>query len=284
MAVVQDIQSETDGELKLRPERVTLGSVEISRFILGANPFGGYAHQTRERDEEMRDWYTMERVKECYRLAEAAGVTTHLGRADEFIMRALREHRNEGGSLAWIAQTCPGVGSIHHGVNNAISGQAKCCFVHGGEMDYRVANGETKEVFDAIQMIKDHGMAAGTAGHRTETVRWAADHLELDFFMASYYNPDDRTRQAHRNYAEEEYYGSEHREAMCALIQELPAPAIHYKVMAAGRNDPREAFECVADAYRPGDAVCVGIFTKEGSDMIQEDINLLESALRSRGK
>ncbi len=284
MAIVQDMRSETDGEEMLRPESVTLGTVQVSRFILGANPFGGYAHQTRERDEEMRDWYTMERVKECYRLTEEAGVTTHLARADEFIMRALREHRNEGGSLLWIAQTCPGVGSIQHGVNNAIAGRAKCCFIHGGEMDYRVANGETKEVFEAVEMIKDHGMAVGTAGHRTETIRWAADHLDLDFFMTSYYNPDDRTRQSHRNYEEEEYYGAEHREAMCALIQELPAPAIHYKVMAAGRNDPREAFEYVADAYRPGDAVCVGIFTKEGRNMIQEDINLLESALRARGK
>lgn len=284
MGTAQLSTMDSEGQGMLRPAHVTLGSVSVSRFIVGANPFGGYAHQTRERDEEMRDWYTMERVKECYRLAEEAGVTTHLGRADEFIMRALREYWNEGGKLAWIAQTCPGVGSIQHGVNNAIHGRAKCCFIHGGEMDYRVANGETAEIFDAISMIKDHGMAAGTAGHRTETVQWAADHLDLDFFMASYYNPDDRTRQAHRNYDDEEYYGPEHREAMCALIQELPAPAIHYKILAAGRNDPREAFAYVADAYRPGDAVCVGIFTKEGRNMIQEDIDLLESALRARGK
>ena len=284
MGIAQDTSKLTVPKSALRPPQVMLGGVSVSRFIVGANPIGGYAHQTRERDEEMRDWYTMERVKEYYRLAEDAGVTTHLARADEFIIRALREHRNEGGSLTWIAQTCPGVGSIRHGVNNAIQGQAKCCFIHGGEMDYRIANGETAEVFDAIQMIKDHGMAAGTAGHRTETVRWAADHLDLDFFMTSYYNPDDRTRQSHRNYSEEEYYGPEHREAMCALIQELPGPAIHYKVLAAGRNDPREAFAYVADAYRPGDAVCVGIFTKDGRNMIQEDIDLLETALRAQGK
>jgi hypothetical protein len=284
MGVAQETSALPGSKPIKYPPQVKLGCVSISRFMIGANPFGGYAHQTRERDEEMRDWYTMERVKECYRLAEAAGVTAHLGRADDFIMRALREHWNEGGSLTWIAQTCPGVGSIRHGVNNAIHGRAKCCFIHGGEMDYRIANGETAEIFDAIQMIKDNGMAAGTAGHRTETVRWAAEHLELDFFMTSYYNPDDRTRQAHRNYGEEEYYGPEHREAMCALIQELPGPAIHYKVLAAGRHNPREAFDYVAEAYRPGDAVCVGIFTKEGRNMIQEDIDLLESALRVRGK
>lgn len=268
----------------LRPQTVHLGEVPVSRFILGSNPIGGYSHQTVERDQEMVDWYTMERVKELQRLAEAAGVTTHLARADNFVVRAFREHWNEGGGLTWIGQQCPGVGTLMHGVNNAIHGGAKCCFLHGGEMDLRVAEGNTAEVVDAIQAIKDAGLAAGTAGHRTDTVRWAADHLDLDFFMTCYYNPSDRTRQAARDYDDTEYYGAEDRDAMATLIQELPAPAIHFKVLAAGRNDPAEAFEYVADAYRPGDAVCLGIFTKDDPDMIQKDVDLLESALRKRGK
>jgi hypothetical protein len=268
----------------LRPRTVHLGDVPVSRFILGSNPIGGYSHQTVERDREMVDWYTMERVKELQRFAEAAGVTTHLARADNFVVRAFREHWNEGGGLTWIGQQCPGVGTLMHGVNNSIHGGAKCCFLHGGEMDLRVAEGNTAEVVDAIQAIKDAGLAAGAAGHRTDTVRWAADHLDLDFFMTCYYNPSDRTRQAARNYDDTEYYGAEDRDAMAALIQELPAPAIHFKVLAAGRNDPAEAFAYVADAYRPGDAVCVGIFTRDDPDMIQKDIDLLESALRKRGK
>ncbi len=284
MSTVQAPARDVSPQTHLRPQTVKLGDVSVTRFILGGNPFGGFAHQTRERDEEMVNWYTMERVKECYRLAEEAGVTAHLGRADEFVRRALREHWNEGGTLTWIAQTCPEVGVMSHGVNIAIRGRAKCCFLHGGEMDYRVAHDQTKEVFEAIEIIKDHGLPAGVAGHNTDTIRWAADHLDLDFFMTCYYNPDDRTKQASRNYMQEEYYGPEHREAMCALIQQLPAPAIHYKVLAAGRNDPKEAFEFVADAYRPGDAVCIGIFTKENRNMIHENIDLLETALRKRNK
>ncbi len=268
----------------LRPGTIELGGVSVSRFIIGGNPFSGFAHQTRERDEEMRDWYTMARVKEAYRLAEQAGVTTHLGRADEFVIRALREYWNEGGAITWIAQTCPNIGTIEHAVRVAHRNRAKCCFVHGGEMDRRVAAGETRPVIDAVRLIKELGMAAGVAGHTTATIRWAVEHLDVDFFMTSYYNPDDRTKQVERDYAKREYYGAEQREAMCALIQELPAPAIHYKVLAAGRNSPEEAFEYVAEAYRPGDAVCVGIFTKDKPDMIREDIQLLEAALRARGK
>ena len=275
---------EMDNVPKRKPQSVMLGNVRVSRFILGGNPFGGFSHWTVERDNEMVDWYTMERVKETYRLAEQAGVTTHIGRADNFILRALREHWNEGGGLTWVAQQCPGVGTLMHGVNNAIHGRAKCCFLHGGEMDHRVASGNTAEIFDAIKAIKDAGMAAGVAGHRTDTIRWAVDHLELDFFMTCYYNPDDRTKGPLRDYHNEEYYGSEDRDAMAALIQELPAPAIHYKVLAAARHDPKQAFDYVADVYRPGDAVCVGIFTKENMNMIQEDVDLLEAALHTRGK
>ncbi len=271
-------------EKRRTPKTVHLGQVPISRFLLGGNPFSGFSHWTVERDNEMVDWYTMERVKETFRLAERAGVTAHLGRADNFVIRALREHWNEGGSLTWIAQTCPGVGTLMHGVRNAIHGQAKCCFLHGGEMDHRVATGDTAEIPDAIQAIKDAGLAAGVAGHNIHTIQWAADHLELDFFMTCYYNPSDRTRQALRNYDLEEQYLDEDRDAMCALIQQLPAPAIHYKVLAAARHDPRDAFAYVAQAYRPGDAVCVGVFTKVNPDMVQEDIDLLEAALEAAGK
>jgi hypothetical protein len=278
------------GELEMttdtnqQPQTVHLGDVPVSRFMLGGNPFSGFAHQTRERDLEMVDWYTMERIKEACRLAEAAGVTTHLGRVDNFTLRLLREHRNESGTLNWVAQTCPFVTTLDIAVSNAVEGGAAACFIHGGDMDYRVANGKTQEVVDAVKRIRDEGMAVGAAGHRCDTVQWAADHLDLDFFMCCYYNPDDRRLQTSRDYESEEDYRDEDRQAMCALIQTLPKPAIHYKVLAAGRNDPKDAFEVVAQAYRPGDAVCVGIFTKENADMIQEDVNLLETALAARGK
>ena len=266
------------------PRTVKLGNVTVTRFIIGGNPFGGFSHQTLKRDSEMIDWYTTGRVKQAYKLAEKAGVTTHLGRVDEFIIRAIREYWNDGGRIKWVAQTCPGVGTLMQGVQNAIRGKAKCCFLHGGEMDHRVMTRQTRGITDAIAAIKDAGMAAGVAGHRIETLKWAADKLDLDFFMTCYYNPSDRTHQPLRDIRVPEKYLRRDRDAMCALIQQLPAPAIHYKVLAAGRHDPAKAFEFVAEAYRPGDAVCIGIFTKDNTNMIQQDVDLLESALREKGK
>ena len=69
---------------------------------------------------------------------------------------------------------------------------------------------------------------------------------------------------------------------MTELIQTLSKPVIHYKIMAAGRNDPAEAFDYVARSIRSGDAVCVGVFPKENPRMIEQDIELLQTALRAR--
>jgi hypothetical protein len=66
---------------------------------------------------------------------------------------------------------------------------------------------------------------------------------------------------------------------MAAAIQPLPMPAIHYKVLAAGRNHPHDAFTYAARTMRRNDAVCVGFFTKHLPTMIEEDIGLLAESL-----
>jgi hypothetical protein len=63
---------------------------------------------------------------------------------------------------------------------------------------------------------------------------------------------------------------------MVQVIHHLSRPAIHYKIFAAGRNDPRSAFEYTARHLRPQDAVCVGVFPKDNPRMIAEDLRMLE--------
>jgi hypothetical protein len=49
--------------------------------------------------------------------------------------------------------------------------------------------------------------------------------------------------------------------------------------MACGRNDPRAAFDYSVRHMRPGDAVCVGIYTKPRPDELEEDVRLFEESL-----
>ena len=83
----------------------------VSRLMMGSNPFSGFSHQSLERDDEMRHYFSAQRVKETLRSAEAVGVNTLIARTDYHVMRMLMEYRDEGGTLQWFAQTCPEVGS-----------------------------------------------------------------------------------------------------------------------------------------------------------------------------
>ena len=66
---------------------------------------------------------------------------------------------------------------------------------------------------------------------------------------------------------------------MTELVQTLSKPVIHYKVLAAGRNAPQEAFAVAAKSMRRGDAVCVGVYTKGVPGMLEQDVKLLREKL-----
>jgi len=257
-----------------------LGSLTVSRLILGGNPFSGYSHQGDHRDQEMMDWYTVGRIKETYRQAERLGINSHIGRADHHIMRVLREYWNEGGNIQWIAQTCPELGSMAKGIENALNGGAMACFLHGGFMDFLLANSRLEEVRSDLAKIRNAGLPAGIAGHDPRIFEWAEENLDLDFYACSYHNPFPRKESAEYRPMNEERFVDEDRHDMVRVIKDLNRPVIHYKVIAGGRKDPQEALRFVANHLRPQDAVCIGIYTKDKMNMLEENLTTLETLLR----
>lgn len=260
-------------------DTVTLGNLAVSRMILGGNPFSGFSHQSPERDREMVRYFTTARIKETMHQAEALSINTFLGRADRHIRRTLTEYWDEGGSIRWIAQTCPEYASLSGCVAGAIAAGASAVYIHGGHMDYLYAQDQLDIVPDILQQIRAAGLAAGVAGHNPEVHRWANENLALDFHMCSYYDPSPRDDDAEHHAEAHEVFSDDDRNAMVQVIRELRAPVIHYKTMAAGRKPPEEAFAFVAEHLRSRDAVCIGIFPKEVRNMLAEDIQLFESKL-----
>lgn len=258
---------------------VNLGGLQVSRLIIGGNPFSGFSHQSPERSAEMTHYYSAARIKETLTCAERAGVDTHIGRADHHVMRLLMEHWDEGGSIQWIAQTCPEVGSTEHCVRSAVRGGAKASFIHGGRMDSLLRDNDMDEVHRAIGAMREAGLPAGVAGHNPRVFEWAEENVDVDFYMCCYYNPIARNAQGEHAAGASEWFRPEDRELMVETIARLSKPVIHYKIMAAGRNEPREAFRYAAQHMRPQDAVCVGIFSGDNPNMIEEDVKLLAESL-----
>jgi hypothetical protein len=257
-----------------------IGSLKISRLILGGNPFSGNSHQGEARDREMIRYFTTARIKAIFREAEELGINTFLGRADKHIVRVLAEYWDEGGKIQWIAQTCPEFGSPLAGANAAIRGGAHAVYIHGGQMDFLLAQNRLEEAAAAIECIQAAGLPAGIASHTPAPQIWANQNLALDFHMCSYYNPSPREKHAEHRAALVEVYDPDDRDRMVGIIPTLKATAIHYKIFAAGRNNPEESFAFVRDHLRAQDAVCVGIYPKDKPDMLAENVRLFTESLK----
>ena len=255
-------------------DTVKFGDVTVSRLILGGNPFSGFSHQNPEMDREMVRYFTVANIKKTMAQAESLGITGFLGRVDKHIRRTLLEYWDEGGAIQWLAQTAPEFSSLSGNVAGAISTGAKAVYIHGGQMDFLYAQNQLDSVPDIIAQIKSAGLAAGIAAHNPRVHAWADEHLDLDFHMCSYYNPTRRDQNAEHVQGAVETFAAADRVAMVDIIRQLRRPAIHYKIFAAGRNDPREAFAFVAQHLRPQDAVCIGVFPKDKPDMLTEDVRL----------
>jgi hypothetical protein len=258
-------------------ETVSIAGIEVSRFILGSNPFSGFSHQGTEMDRRMKHYYTVERIKQTIREAEGLGVSTVIARTDFHVMRMWTEYWDQGGKAQWFAQTCPEVGDHQQCVNRAASGGARGCHIHGGVMDYLLARDKLAEVPGVIAAIRERGMAAGIAGHDRRVFLWARENLDVDYFMCCHCS-----RNAEHVSGADEAYLEEDRAAMMDVITTLPSPVIHYKIMAAGRNDPEQAFAFAARHMRPRDAVCVGVYTEGNPGMLRQNVDLLHKHLAAR--
>jgi len=259
-------------------DTISIGDLKLSRFILGSNPFSGFSHQLPEMDLEMKRYFTTARIKETLREAESLGINTLIGRTDHHIMRLLLEYWDEGGKIQWFAQTCPEVGSSEVCVERASGCGAGACHIHGGVMDFLYAQKKQREIPMIIELIRQKGMKAGIAGHNPQVFLWAEENVDVDYYLCSYYNSAHRDERAEHVSGMKEWFLEQDRKIMTDLIRNLSRPVIHYKIMAAGRNDPKAAFSFAARSMRPGDAVCVGVFPKTNPAMLREDVKLLEES------
>lgn len=259
-------------------EYVNLNSLKISRFILGSNQYSGFSHQGLERDNEMAHFYRTDRIKQSLHQAEALGVTAILGRTDDHMIRTLMEYWDEGGKIKWIAHTIAAAGPTDKLVQKAIKGGASAIAIHGGVMDHAYILQSFGDPKKGIKLAKDGGLPTGIAGHNPAVFPWAEENLDVDFYMCSYYNSAHRDKSPEKSADQNEWFLDEDRMIMANTIQSLKKPVIHYKVFAAGRNEPKSALEFAAKSMRKIDAICVGIFEKDNPNMLREDLTLFENA------
>ena len=250
---------------------ITLGELEVSRLILGSNPFFGFSHQSDDLSREMTEYFTDERI--CALLDEAAGhgITAVAAPVYERWVRLFGRYLDDGGRLrTWIAQPDGPPEQMESEIEAAVEGRAAAVFVQGARVEEQFAQSRFDVLRRWVEKIGGLGVPAGLASHRVDVHLEAEKRgLPTDFYFQCLCNP-------------REGYGEESRRRAVEAIAKIAKPVIAYKILGAGRLDAAEAFRFAFKHLRDKDGVCVGMFPKHDPDQVAENAALTGAASGAR--
>lgn len=230
-----------------------IGKHNISRLIIGGNPFSGGAHAEPlvYAGELFKNYFTREKVAETLAIAEANGINTFLGRIDERIIGMLRFYEKQSGHMIpWLAQTAakPQRGAtreqILDNIKLAVDNGATGVYFQGESADYLVRNNRLDEIGEYLDFIRSLGVLAGAGAHEIETIEAIEKAgFQPDFYMKTFNRIE---------------YNCPNFNRVKEVMPTVKAPWIAFKVLAAGRMKPDEGFREALDAG--ADFLCVGMF------------------------
>jgi len=271
---------------------IRLGRHQVTRLMIGGNPFCGNSHFSEELNREMADYFTAENVVKALQAAQAAGINTVQARGDYHrVLHWIELFRRTGGRLHWIAQTASEMHDLKQNIRILAAADAIAVYHHGTNTDRHWFAGKMDVVRDRLKYIRDQGLLVGLGTHMPEVITFVEEHgWDIDFYMACFYNISTPERQSAlvtgRPVYQEETFRPEDPAKMCQVIRATAKPCIAFKILGANRrcgtrDEVRAAFEFAFANIKPIDAVCVGMYPRH-IDQIRENVGHTLAAL-SRG-
>ncbi len=253
--------------------------IRVTRLIIGANPFGGYSHQTPERDRAMREYYTVERIKETWARAEAAGINTMITNNETpHVLQAVQEYLGAGGRLQWIAQVNRRLKlDMGAAIREAVEIGCKAIYIHGWLVDDAYRRDDAQLLAGWCDIARSHGVPVGVAGHDPRAHRWVDSLGIADFHAVCFFNCGSVHAGDGERFQLSDVW------AATETIRAIRKPCIGYKVMGAGRIDPAMALEYAYEAIKPGDVVNVGMHRGDRDDMVEVNMALARGILARQG-
>ncbi|NOY79545.1 MAG: hypothetical protein GXP31_00935 [Kiritimatiellaeota bacterium] len=249
--------------------------LETTRLIIGANPFGGFSHQSEERNREMVSYYTVERIIETWGRAEAAGINTMITNNETpHVIEAVRQYLASGGKLQWIAQVSfRNSPSMLEAVDTVVDIGAKALYFHGGLVDELYAKKDADTLRTWVEHARKRGVPVGVAGHHPGAHDWVNSLDLVDFHTVCFFNCGSL------------HYGKGDRFHLADIfpavecIRRIRKPCIGYKIMGSGRIQPLMAFEFAFENIKPGDVVNVGVHRGDKDNMVEENAAMVARIL-----
>lgn len=266
----------------------------VTRLTLGDNPFNGhsYIHDIHP-GSEMMDFYTAQRCVQTLFEAEEQGINTYIALADPFVLRVIRQYRNEGGKMNILFQSYPAI-DFEVNLPMMMACQPIAIYHQGGTADYMTETGQEETLRKRLRLIREAGVPAGLGTHVPETVlRAEEEDWGVDFYMTCLYNARRTQRGQQSGFItgkpKQLVFYPDDRFLMFDVIKKVQKPCIAFKVFAGGQifvgkapeEKPAIAEAFLREAYeniKPNDMVCIGVFQKY-KDELRQDIDIVKKIL-----
>ncbi|MDR2747347.1 MAG: hypothetical protein LBB77_07875 [Treponema sp.] len=251
--------------------------VPVTRLIIGDNSMEGLSYIPKQHlSSELLDYWTAERCVKALFEAEHCGYNAYMAVADPFLLRVIRQYKNEGGKMHIMFQTYPPV-DLDVSMVQMKKHRPLAVYHQGTTADIWLEEGKAAFLRERIRRLKDMGIPTGLATHVPEVLRRAEEEdWGLDFYMVCLQNS--------RKYEKEEstfltgkektiVFRLDDRWDMFPAIRETRKPCIVFKIFAGGQlfYDHREAdipglieksMREVYGSIKDNDIVLVGAFQK----------------------
>jgi len=250
---------------------VRLGKYEVTRLILGANPFYGFSHFNRLLDHHMLEWSTAENVCKTIRQSEQNGINTWQFSDSGRGLSDLQRHRDEGGRIQWILLSSRRIEEDLSLIPQIARLGPIGIVHHGGTTDRRWRAGEKEKIREFLKKVRDSGVMVGLSTHNPVVVETVEEQdWDVDFFMTAVYRLT-RTRDELETLLGQkplgEVYLPQDPPRMCRAVRQSRKTCLAFKILGAGRltDSPKqidEAFRFAFENIKPQDCVIVGMFPK----------------------
>ena len=244
-----------------------IGDLEITRLVVGSNPFTGKSHLDDATDNDMKSYFSEEQAFAMLRRCEEAGINSIQSRGNMPVMGLIDRYRKAGGSLLWLAQTGKNLQTFDEELDEMMKYNPAAICIHGELSDDLFLNGMLDRLGSLLDKIRRKNLPCGICSHFPEVLAYAEEKgLKPDYYMASLYNlfqPD----RSHDVNPEGERFEESDIPKMYEVIRKLSAPTIALKILGAGRRcetqeQVRNAFVEAFASMKKGDGVLVGMFDK----------------------
>jgi hypothetical protein len=263
---------------------------KVSKLIVGDNPINGHSYIEDEiTGQEMKEFYTSEKIKEALFKMEEHGYNTMLPLADPYMIRILQEYQREGGRMQFIFQPYMPMDQ-DVSMRQMMSLNTIGVYHQGTTTDYLYESGQCEKIVAMIEKYHSMGIPVGLGTHRPDIIETSErEGWNVDFYLACMQNAR-RGREGERSgfitgkTKSHIVFYPEDRPVMLETLKKVSKPIIAFKLFAGGqmlvekedaerRNLIKDTYRTVFSSLKENDLGVVGVFQKY-HDQIKENVDV----------